>query len=205
MSCQSCLDDPSALIVIDASVVINLDASGFFSEVLAALPNTVAVVEEVKYELDNGRRNGHRDSHALAQVIAEGRVFVARLGEAGQNLFLDMVSGSAAETLDDGEAATIAYALEHGAVPIVDERKANKLCEHRYGSLRKGCTTDLFFHPATMKALGPARTAHAVFNALFHGRMRILDHHQDAVVQLIGPERAAQCTSLPFKVRFPQR
>lgn len=201
MNCQSCLGDPSALIVIDASVVINLNASGLFSEILTALPNRVVVVEEVKCELENGRRNGHRDADALSQMVANGRIEIIALGEAGQSHFLDMVSGSAAETLDDGEAATIASALEQSALPILDERKANKLCERRYPTLSKGCTTDLFFQETALATLGEDQIANAVFNALFHGRMRVLDHHLNSVINLIGPDRATQCISLPKTAR----
>ena len=178
-----------------------MNSSGFFSEILTALPNRFAVVEEVKYELENGRRNGHRDANALARMIAEGAISIVDLGESGQNHFLNMVSGPASETLDDGEAATIAYALERSAVPVIDERKANRICDMRYTALRKACTTDLFFHEAALSSLGQDQIANAVFNALYHGRMRVLDHHQANVIELIGPERAAQCNSLPKAIR----
>jgi len=202
MNCQSCLDDTSALIVIDASVVINLIASGFFSEILTALPNRVVIVEEVKFEIENGRQNGHRDADALARMSAEGRIEVVGLRESGQDHFLDLVSGSAAETLDDGEAATIAYALEQGAVPVLDERKANKLCEKRFPTLKRASTIDLFFHEEAFTALGQNLIVDAMFNALYQGRMRVLDHHLDSVKNLIGTDRAAQCNSLPKMARI---
>jgi hypothetical protein len=42
----------------------------------------------------------------------------------------------------------------------------------------------------------------AVFNALHDGRMRVLPHHLERVVGLIGHERAALCQSLPRSVRL---
>jgi len=202
MNCQSSLDDPSALIIFDASVVINLNASGLFAELLSTLPNKFTVVEEVKLELEQGRRNGHNDADALNRLISDGLIDLIGLGEAGQNHFLAMVSGPAADTLDDGEAATIACALERKACPVIDERKANKICDARHPSLMKACTTDLFFHESVLKAFGQDRIADAVFNALTRGRMRVLEQHRDAIVRLIGAERAAQCHSLPKQARL---
>ncbi len=205
MNCQSSLDDPSALIIIDASVVINLNASGLCTELLSTLPNKFTVAEEVKLELENGRRNGHNDADALNRLIHQDMIEVIRLGEDAQNHFLSMISGPTAESLDDGEAATIACALERNACPVIDEKKAIKICEARFGSLTKACTIDLFFHEMAFKTFGQSGIADAVFNALTRGRMRVLEHHQDAVIRLIGSERAAQCSSLPSQVRLLSR
>jgi len=116
--------------------------------------------------------------------------------------FTSLVSGSAAETLDDGEAATIAYALEYSATVLIDERKANKICEQRFLELPTGCTVDLLAHDDIKAVLGRDCLADAVFNALYYGRMRILAHHAEWVVNLIGPERAGRCMSLPRSVRL---
>jgi hypothetical protein len=35
--------------------------------------------------------------------------------------------------------------------------------------------------------------------------MRVLPHHLDWIVDLIGPERVGQCLSLPRRVRLPQK
>ena len=201
MECQSCLDDPTALVVADASVAINLNGTGFAASILEALPNRFAVVEEVALELENGRRRGRNDADALNTLVAAGRVGIVRLGSPAIEHFTSLVSGSAAETLDDGEAATIAYALEHDATALIDERKANRICAERYDALATGCTIDILAHNAVETALGHSRLADGVFNALYHGRMRVLAHHMNWVVNLIGRERAVQCVSLPRSVR----
>ena len=201
MECQSCLNNPTALVVADASVAINLNATGFAESILDALPNRFAVVEEVALELVNGRSRGRNDADALNTLIATGRVDIVRLGNPATEYFTSLVSGSAAETLDDGEAATIAYALEHGATALIDERKAKRICAERYGALANGCTIDVLAHNEGEAALGHGRLADVVFNALYHGRMRVLAQHMNWIVNLIGPERAAQCVSLPRSVR----
>ena len=201
MECQSCLNDPTALVVADASVAINLNATGFAEAILDALPNRFAVVEEVALEIEYGRSRGRNDADALNTLVAAGRVDIVRLENPAIDYFTSLVSGSAAETLDDGEAATIAYALEHGATVLIDERKAIRICTERYSALANGCTIDVLAHNAVETALGHSRFVDGVFNALYHGRMRVLAQHVNWVVNLIGPERAAQCVSLPRSVR----
>ena len=201
MECRSCLDDPTVHIIADASVAINLNATGHSEAILDALPNRFLIVEEVVLELEDGRRNARKDADALSALIASSRIEVVRLGDIGARQFIGVVSGSAAETLDDGEAATIAYALEQDATALIDERKANRICASRFAELSRGCTVDLLAHDNIQASLGCEGLAAAVFNALYYGRMRVLAHHAEWVVNLIGPERAAQCSSLPKSVR----
>lgn len=203
MTRRSCLRDSTVPVIADTSVVINLHATGCGETILEALPNRFFVVSQVLEELEGGRQTGRNDAAAIAGSVASGRVTVAHLGGAGQGYFLDLVSGSAARTLDDGEAATIAYALEvepHG-IPLIDERKANRVCAERFADLLTGSTIDVLAQDAVQAALGRGRLAEATFNALSAGRMRVLPHHVRWVVDLIGPERTTQCPSLPRSIR----
>jgi predicted nucleic acid-binding protein len=112
-----------------------------------------------------------------------------------------LVVGPAVETVDDGEAATIAYAVESDAVAILDDRKAIRICATRYPQVPLGSTVDLFSHPSVIGALGKTSLADAVFAALQQARMRVLPHHMDWVIALIGQERARMCPSLPKAAR----
>jgi hypothetical protein len=122
-------------------------------------------------------------------------------GALGERTFVDLVVGPAADTLDDGEASTIAYAVEHGIRPAIDERKALRICRQRFAQLRPLSTTHLFMEQAVTTALGRDALAEAVFNALSRARMRVMPEQVDWVVALIGAGRAAQCPSLPAEVR----
>ena len=170
---------------------------------LDALSNRFLIVSEVRLELEEDRQTGRNDSAALAALVASGRAEIVRLGDGGIQHFSDLVSGPAVQTLDDGEAATIAYALEmeHSMIPLIDERKANRICVERFAELVTGSSVDLLAQGDVQAALGRDRLADAVFNALYYGRMRVLPHHLQWVVSLIGQERAAQCPSLPRSVR----
>ena len=201
MVCRSCLDERPAPVVLDTSVVINLNATGCADAILRALPNRCVVVEQVSLELQAGRRTGRGDADALAMLIDQELVEHAQIGDTGMRHFANLVSGSAAETLDDGEAGTIACALEQGAVALVDERKAIRICAERFPSLGIGCTIDVLAQRHVQAAFGGS-LADAVFNALDRGRMRVPDAYGQWVVDVIGKERAAGCRSLSRRLRM---
>ena len=201
MEWRSCLTDSTLPVVADTSVIINLNATGYSEAILGALPNRLLVVEDVSCELAVDSRTGRNDAEALSALVAQGRVELVRLGDIGTQHFISLVSGPASQTLDDGEAATIAYALEHGATALIDERKAIRICTERFGALATGCTVDIFAQDDVQRVLKRDTLAEAVFNALYQGRMRVPAHYVEWVVNLIGRERAAQCRSLPASVR----
>ena len=204
MERQSCLTDRAVPVVADTSVLINLNATKCAETILDALPNPFLAVSEVILELKSGVQTGRDDAAAIDAWHTSGRVQIVQLGVTGMKHFASLVSGSVAQTLDDGEAATIAYALElkPHAIPLIDERKANRICAARFAGLAAGSTVDLLAQDNVQTALGRGHLADAVFNALYTGRMRVLPHHLKWVVDLIGPGRAGQCRSLPRSVRL---
>jgi predicted nucleic acid-binding protein len=195
------LIDPAALLVADASTVINLNATGCAEAILRALPNRVAVVDVVPRELELGRRQGRPNIDLLNALVAAELVTIVKLDDASDRYFESLVVGSAATTLDDGEAASIAYAVEHRGIVIVDERKANRICRERFPALRAGSTVDIFAQAEIERALGRETLAQALVNALQLARMSVLPQDVEWVVGVIGPEQAALCRSLPQSVR----
>ena len=196
-----CLTDLTDNIVADASIVINLSATGYSETIVDALPNRILVVEAVEQELEYGLVQGRNDAEVLNDLSAARRVTIVGLDGTALEQFRALVEGPAAQTLDDGEAATIAYAAEKGAVPLLDERKANRICAERFPALHRGATVDVLAHPAVMEALGSDGHREAVFNALYRGKMRVLPHHQKWVIGIIGAKRASCCNSLPGYLR----
>jgi predicted nucleic acid-binding protein len=204
MGSLTCLTDPAALIVVDASTVINLNATGCAREIIRAIPNELVVVEVIPAELDAGRRRGRQDADLLNELVAAGLVGIVKLEDLASAHFEKLVVGPAAMTLDDGEAATIAYAIACEGVAVIDERKATRICARLFPQLRIGCTVDILAHSEVQRGLGKEALVDAVFKALHQGRMRVFPHHVEWVVGLIGTDRAAVCTSLPNSVRLHQ-
>ena len=200
MDCPSCLDDLATPIVADASVVINLIASGFAATILDVLALPLRVPSEVKAEIEEGRSRDRPDADKLASLVEGGKVTIVDLGADGVRCFASLVVGHAKDTLDDGEAATFAYGMEHGATILIDEKKATRICSERFSYLTVGSTVDLVRSPTVRANLG-RDLADAIFNMLSVGRMRVLPQHLDWVVEQIGPSRAAQCAALPARYR----
>jgi predicted nucleic acid-binding protein len=191
------LTDPKIPLVGDSSTVINLIATGCAPIILKALPNPLVVVDVIPGELDTGRQQGHPHADRLQELAAAGHIEIVALGDTGWQHFEALVVGPAGETLDDGEAATIAYAAERGAVAILDEKKGTRLCGSRFPTVGVITTVDLMLHPKVRLTLGNDPFAEAIFAALRNARMAVFPRHLEEIVRLIGPERAAQCPSLP--------
>ncbi|MGF7174347.1 hypothetical protein [Azospirillum doebereinerae] len=187
--------------MIDTSAAINLMASGFASDIANAVPNRLIAVDTVQAELELGRLRGRPHASLLEQLVDNGDIHIVSLSEAAAEIFEGLVVGHAAETLDDGEAATLAYAIDTGAIPIIDERKANRICEVRFPTVKLGSTGDLFAHQAVVNSLGSERLSCAILNSLQQARMQVQPHFFEWVMKLIGSDQAAHCPSLPRWVR----
>lgn len=195
------LDSFAGPVVADTSVVINLNATGCSEALLAAMPNQVLLAELVVSELEDQRSRQHQDAEMLSKLVDLDLIRVIALGESAQAVFTQLVAGSAAETLDDGEAATIATALERDGLALIDERKALRICASRFEELPTGTTVDLLRHPRIQETLPREELANLVFNAAYRGRMRVQHHHGDWLLELIGRERAELCSSLSWILR----
>jgi len=192
---------PDTPLTLDASVVINLNACGRGRTVLSAFRNPIVVIDVVETEIGRGNRQKRQDKLALDALVADGIITIATLDEDAMQTFESLVIGPAVTTLDDGEAATIAYAVHTGSVAVVDERKATALSQSRFPQLVTMSTMDLFASESVKSHLGHDLLKEAIFMALVHGRMQVPKLHLDWVLDLIGHEQAVQCLSLPSFVR----
>jgi len=190
--------------VADTSTVINLIATGCAPAIIRALPDRLVAVDIVAAEIELGRARGRKDADRLKELAAAGFVEIAALSEVGLRHFEELVIGPAASTLDDSEAATIAYAVQEAGSALIDERKAVRIGAERFPKLGIASTVDILFHPGVREGIGAETLARAVWNALQVGRMSVLPHQVGLVVQLIGLERAAECQSLPRAARPAQ-
>lgn len=198
----SCLTDPTISIVLDASTAINLNATGVAEPILRALPTRVLITDIATNELIEDQRTRRRDDELISSLAEKELISIVSLSVTQERHFESLVVGTGTDTLDDGEAATISYAAESGSIAVIDERKANRICAVRFPQVRTASTIDLLAHEAVEHSLGSEGLADAVFSALQNARMRVLRHHVDWVVNLIGQNRARNCPSLPRTARI---
>ena len=108
--------------------------------------------------------------------------------------------------LDDGEAATIAVAIEHfgEAVAVIDEKKASRIFLNRWSDRVTVDTVTLLAQADNRLSLDKNILADACFSALIHARMRVSREAIDWVIDLIGADRADRCPSLSaYAFTFP--
>jgi predicted nucleic acid-binding protein len=201
MSSSSFLTDPQASLIADASVVINLNATARAVDIIKAVPNPFLVTENALAELQAGSQRGHQDYEKLLELIEAGLVRRASLGHSGISVYESLIDGSTVQTLDDGEAATIAHAREVSGIALIDERKARTLCASSFPGLLIACTVEFLMHDAITAAIGAQGQADALANALNGARMRVPPEYLEKLRTMIGSERAALCHSLPKMAR----
>lgn len=198
---QTYSTDWSATVVLDTSAAININATKNGATLLGALPFEFVVPEALVIELEEGRRRGRTDLDEIEPLIGTGLIGIATLDDDAAEHFMSLVVGASSDTLDDGEAATLAYAVRHGATPVIDERKAKRIAGLRFPNLQLRCTLDLFAHPRINTMISREDLADAVFNALQFARMNVPLDRENWVVDLIGADRASRCPSLSRRAR----
>lgn len=151
MSFPRLFADSEAALVTDASAIINLNGSGVAKQILQLVPHPVLVVRQAVNELENGRKRGHGDADRLARLIEHGLVEVRDLGDLGSGIYESLVAGVASQTLDDGEAASIALGIEAKGIVVIDDRKAITICGSRFPSLEVVSTSGLLLYEQVRK------------------------------------------------------
>jgi predicted nucleic acid-binding protein len=187
--------------VADASVWINIIAGGQGIAILRALVRPPILPRIVLGELERGRDKGRATAERMAELIEMGLVEVADLHTDAEATFISLVAGPISETLDDGEAATLAHALQIGGTAMIDERKAIGLAGRRFPALPIVSSAELLLSPITRGVLNEDQIAVMLHAALQSARMRVPDEYLAEVCRILGPVRAADCTSLPATMR----
>ncbi|NBC32969.1 MAG: hypothetical protein GVY13_09875 [Alphaproteobacteria bacterium] len=197
------LNDGHGTLVIDASVLLNLLGTGRPAGVLAALNRRVLVESgtlrgEVK--TDPVTRNSAKA--VVAELFSQSALEEVCLSDQAMPTFMRLTGGPPPDDLEDGEAATIAHALDIGGVAVLDERKAIRIVRERWPDLPQLTTLDLLASPDIHAVFGSTVQAELVHTALMTARMRVSDPFFDWVVDLIGVEQARLCPSIPVR-RLP--
>ncbi|NWC01641.1 hypothetical protein [Pseudomonas sp. G1002] len=196
MTFSSCLTDRDSILVLDASVIINLLATGYASAILQAVPAPIVVTDNVIREIEQGAVNGRPEPKQLLELIHNQILKREELSGIALEHFFDLVSGSTAASLGDGEAATLALAHCNGFTAGIDEKKATKISSERFENLRLITTVDILAYEPVRISLGDEALAKATLQALKNARMQVRENQFDWLQGLIGCENVSLCPSL---------
>jgi predicted nucleic acid-binding protein len=196
ISNPSRLNSEHDVLVIDASVAINLLGTGRPADLLRIINRRVLIDELALKEVTSDPFTKLPGREAVEGLILSGLISPVQLSTLAFEVFLELTGATPPDDLGDGEAATIAQSFDIGAVPVIDERKATRISL----SLRPGYpilhTVDILACPVVTTALSPQELGDLVYAALFHARMRVPVSCRDWVCAVIGPERTKSCPSL---------
>ena len=184
------------LLVLDASVLINVGATGFAREILEALVEHAVVVGPAHDEVRGDPRSGARTSNFLGELVEEGILTRVELSGEQAELFVDLAGAPAPDDLGDGEAATVAFGAAAGLQLALDDGKARRVSSARFPGCQLSSSIDLLRRESTRLALGADRLTTAVHDALMFARMRVMVPDFEWVIGLIGVERARGCPGL---------
>lgn len=162
-------------VAFDASVLINVLASGVAEAILMALPRRLllvdAVVDEVKLDPRDPEPRDPKPG-LLRPLIDDGLLQPFKLPPSAEELFFNLVGAAPPDHLGDGEAAAIAAALTAGVAIATDDSKAIRICRAQFPTLTVVTSVGLFKHPDVVASLG-ARLPEALMSAVCAGRMRV--------------------------------
>lgn len=183
------------MLILDASVMINLLGSGKEKEVLVALERKPLMIDVTSREIRRHPLRPKEVQDPLQLLVQQNLVQLMPLPTPAASRFVELTGAPDNDGLDDGEAAALA-AGDCLNVPVaIDERKGRRIAAARLPHLRLLSSAELFLSPAVVDALA-GDLADAVFSALLHARMRVLPEHVEQVVDLVGLGRVAQCPTL---------
>lgn len=183
---------PDADLVADASVLINFLGTGVAEALITTLGRPLVMVEEAMAEIVR-HPFPDADLAATLKILRKRDLLrIAPLNGQGRTIFYELIADDLTGGLDDGEAATIALAIEHGsgAVVVLDERKASRIHTERWPGRPCASTVLLLAQPALREALGADGFAEACCCALRYARMQVPREAIGWMVDAIGKERA---------------
>ena len=162
------MDNPPVVLLLDASTLLNLYATGRLREIASAGPNRFAVAEYVLREeaLFVWQQKSVDEAPEpvpleLSPLIEDGLIEVMTL-HAGEEVetFVNF-----ALSIDDGEAITGALAFHRGCAVATDDRKARRVIAERAPLVPLVSTLDLLSEWAETAQL-PTRDVRQVMEAM---------------------------------------
>lgn len=198
---QNYLFNCDNILVIDTSVIINLNSSGFVEKILSDISCKIVIPEIAANELIGGEKIGKTDHLILDALISKKLITKMALEEDAESVFISLVAGEGSKTIDDGEAATIAIAHQINGYVVLDDKKAEKLCKIICPNLKVLSTIDLFRALFYQDKNNESFVGEAIYNSLVNARMRVPEHHLNWVSTIVGANRIRACNSLPMSFR----
>ncbi len=161
---------PEVAAIIDACSLINFYASAFFESILRDLLFQFYIVEQVKNESlyirkpDDSDRGFDYEPTMLDRYLNSDLLKVVKLETDDEKvLFLNL-----ADQLDDGEAATLAIAINRNMTVITDDKKAIRILRRDFPTIDYSTTLDIVKEWSERILIGNIDLKKVLNNILIH-------------------------------------
>ena len=195
------LSDSHTVLVLDASVAINLLGTGRPRDILAALRQKVIIENTTMREVRRDPYSNQPASGIMTDLIVDNTLEAAELSGTALDEFVGLVSAASPDDLGDGEAAAIALAEDIAADFVTDDRKATRIALSRRPDRPPLTSFDLLTCPMIETQFG-ASAIDVLYNALTCARMRISPELRAWTVERLGEDRARNCPGLSASWRI---
>jgi len=190
-------------VCLDASVAINLLATGYADKILCSKNLRFCVEEAVCSEIRLHPVDRTCAAPHLSELFYNDHISLERLRRSGEVEFLALVSGGLISALGDGEAATIALARQLRGIAAIDDQKAIRVACNRYTSppLKIVSTLDIIGRAEFAQEFAGVLDE-VLLNALQYARMRVPKRYEEWVRGRIGQDAFRKCNSIRLAARL---
>jgi predicted nucleic acid-binding protein len=186
------------MLVLDASVLLNLLGSCRPRFLLKHLPFEAAIPAAVAYEIKHEPQIEAETDASFVELVEAGSLRIIEPSNEVERIALSLAGSPTPNDLDDGEAYAIAQAAVMDAVLGIDERKGRRIVAEEFPNLTCMFTIEIIERAAMRANMGEAELGEIIYSALRWSRMRIPSDRRDWIISLIGKERARNCPSLGY-------
>jgi predicted nucleic acid-binding protein len=164
----------SALLVLDASAIINVLGCGSPERILGPFGRNCVVEEGTLKEVIRNPFDGQPAAVYTSKLISAGHLTVVRMNDASYAHYIQLVGGNPEEALGHGESAALAYAQEAVATVVLDDRKARRIGRTVFPNCPQSTSVALFRKAAELAGMTKEEIGVLVKLACDKARMHIL-------------------------------
>lgn len=167
---HSRLNETHTDIVLDASVLINILATGRAATILANLDRKILITSQAYNEVLRDPFTAGEASETIKPMEAANLISRRNLSGRSKQLY-EILSNPAEHNLDSGEAATIGFCDQHKLIAAIDERKGTKVAIQNSNVPLTVRSLDLLAYKNVIESFTIAEYRQALQNAGRLGRM----------------------------------
>ncbi|WP_124496631.1 hypothetical protein [Burkholderia contaminans] len=165
---------PRSPLVLDASVIFNILATGFAADIIDAIGLPCLVEVRTRREVKRHPRPDATNGDPLEPLIVCGAVQIATMSSTAYRFYLGLVSGDSAAALGDGESAAIALAADANHAVALDDGKARAIRSRQAPHVATVSSLGLIVGAAQARQWTAEKLRHAISDARKYARMGIV-------------------------------